>query len=131
MDDPLPGTGLTRCACMCLCWVLGDSMVDNKSVTRLNLSSNCLSGESVSALCAALREKGCSLAVLDLSCNNLEDAHAAAIAEVRARRYRRWLGHKSLTAMMSMVDRVVGRSGAGVEHSGHVHGPAHEQDLAR
>jgi Leucine-rich repeat (LRR) protein len=58
-------------------------MVDNKSVTRLNLSSNALGAESVTALSSALKERGCPLAILDLSCNNLEDPHVLTIAQVR------------------------------------------------
>ena len=54
-------------------------ILDNRSVTRLNLSNNSLGGESINALATILSGKNCPLTVLDLAGNDLEEEHVAAI----------------------------------------------------
>jgi len=65
--------------------MLLEGLRDNQSVTRLNMSSNCLGSEATAALSVVLREPENQLMILDLSSNQLSDVDAETLATTLGR----------------------------------------------
>jgi Ran GTPase-activating protein (RanGAP) involved in mRNA processing and transport len=53
--------------------MLLEGLRDNQSITKLNIGSNSLGGESMTALSVVLREPASELLILDMSSNQLSD----------------------------------------------------------
>jgi hypothetical protein len=65
--------------------MLLEGLKENQSVTRLNLSSNCLGTESTQALSVVLRGDESQLMVLDLSSNQLGDGDVETLGATMGR----------------------------------------------